>query len=960
MSLFSIHSEYAGCFAVSAKRADAAIRSLIYSFLVSWTACLIPVFCVCSDATSFAQEVAEDENVEIEWVDEDDEEEDGEPTDEMFEGEVEDLSERSQELGEIRGDLVEQIRESRNARAERQACIRSIDTLLELDRQRRSLVKKLNSVKDQRDQATVERYRKRLEKNIRVSEARHRLFGFQIHEIEFSEQIEESIAGEDGQMKRLAQVLRKGLNEGKSLANEWVQIILREDEHDAFEIEEELEILFDERVHAPAAAMELIVGIREAEMEEDPELSEELREEFRELQEEFDLTPILDEDPTLSSEGRLQKEDRARRANWTLDPAMQPVLVNAETLAPFAESDIDRDVTPLLKKFCFDCHSNESSSGELNFEQLLRTTPIVKNRRKWINVIEQTKNHVMPPEDWQQPTIEERKKIVLSLHHAIFNFDYSQIDDPGYESARRLTHREYSNTVRDLFGIDVDVTDRFPVDLTATSGFDNSANSLFIQPLLMERYVGLAEYVVDRALPEWPKTEAEKRARERLIIAHPSETEGVASAAKRVVTRFLWRAFRRQPTNDEVKRYAETIERSVRAGETFDHGVKAALRTALVSPNFLLRMERAESNNGDSITVDDFDLASRLSYFLWASMPDDLLLQLAHRGELSNPDVLKQQVERMLGDPKSESLGSVFASQWLGSQYLGTRVRLDPIDNPWCTDTLMAAMRQETSMFFHHLVRHNRPIIELVNADYTFVNEELARLYRIPDVTGEQMRRVDVDPTRRGGILGHGSLLAVTSFPGRTSPVVRGNWILDTVLGTPPPPPPPNVSELSEDLESKRRLSFREKLELHRDKPNCYACHSQMDPLGFSLENFDWFGRYRTRRGRVRIDATGRLPDGTEFSGLSGLKQVIREQRKSDFIRQLSQKLLSYALGRQLEYYDEPAVRRIIHNIDQSESRMGDLVREIVLSYPFRFKRSRSTQPVPTNSSSAESRVSLR
>jgi hypothetical protein len=322
-------------------------------------------------------------------------------------------------------------------------------------------------------------------------------------------------------------------------------------------------------------------------------------------------------------------------------------------------------------------------------------------------------------------------------------------------------------------------------------------------------------------------------------------------------------------------------------------------------------------------------------------MPDDRLFELAAAHELSDREVLAGEVQRMIADAKADTLGTRFIAQWLGSQHLGTRVRLDPIDNPWCTNSLMAAMRSETAMFFCSLVRENRPITELVDAEYTYLNEELAKLYRISGVSGAEMRRVNVDPRRRGGIFGHGSLLAVTSFPGRTSPVVRGKWILADVLGTPPPPPPPNVSEFSEEIEDDDRLSFREKLELHRQKPNCYACHSQMDPLGFGLEQFDWFGRYRTRRGRQPIDATGQLPDGAQFTGLAGLKQVIVEQKRDDLVRQLTQKMLSYALGRQLEYYDEPAVRKIIVELSEDQNRMQTLVREIVMSFPFRYKQSR-------------------
>lgn len=255
----------------------------------------------------------------------------------------------------------------------------------------------------------------------------------------------------------------------------------------------------------------------------------------------------------------------------------------------------------------------------------------------------------------------------------------------------------------------------------------------------------------------------------------------------------------------------------------------------------------------------------------------------------------------------------------------------------------MAAMRNETSTFFHALVVENHPIQRLIDADFTFLNEELAKLYRIRGVRGQHIQRVSVKTDRRGGIFGQGSLLAVTSFPYRTSPVVRGKWILTEVLGTPPPLPPPNVSELPEEIEDNEFLTFRQKVELHKRAPNCHACHSQINPLGFSLENYDWFGRWRTKVGRRKVDAHGRWPNGTEFTGVAGLKKVILQERLPDLVRQVTQKMLSYALGRQLEYYDEPAVRKILVALAQNDYRFRTLVHEIVKSYPFRYKNTRTT-----------------
>ncbi|MCP4775713.1 MAG: DUF1588 domain-containing protein, partial [Planctomycetaceae bacterium] len=273
-------------------------------------------------------------------------------------------------------------------------------------------------------------------------------------------------------------------------------------------------------------------------------------------------------------------------------------------------------------------------------------------------------------------------------------------------------------------------------------------------------------------------------------------------------------------------------------------------------------------------------------------------------GRLSKPEVLQAQIDRMLKNRRSKTLGYVFGGQWLGFEDVGIRRRQDPIDNPWCTESLMTAMRAESALFLHSLIRNDRPLSELINARYTFLNEELANHYRIRGITGEAMRKVNLKTQLRGGILTQASVLSITAFPDRTSPVVRGHWVLDTILGTPPPEPPPNVSEISEQVLERDDLSFREKVQQHSNNVNCKSCHQEMDPIGFSLENYDNFGRYRTRQFGMKIDARGQLPDGTQFEGSEQLKNVLVSQRLPNLTRQVSEKMLTYALGRQLEYYD--------------------------------------------------------
>ena len=309
------------------------------------------------------------------------------------------------------------------------------------------------------------------------------------------------------------------------------------------------------------------------------------------------------------------------------------------------------------------------------------------------------------------------------------------------------------------------------------------------------------------------------------------------------------------------------------------------------------------------------------------------------------------QVQRMLHDSKADSLGEAFAAQWFQTQLIGTRIRLDPIDNPWCTDSLMTAMREETALFFMSLLREDRPIDELIGAKFTFMNEELARtLYKLDGILGDQMRRVSLTDPQRGGILGHASILAVTSSHKDTSPVKRGIFVLDTVLGTPPPPPPPNAGQLEEQLQNDEALTFREKLEQHANGTTCQACHATMDPIGFAMENFDYFGRWRkTYRGKKPIDASGEMPDGTQFTGPTGVKEWILNERRTDFLRQVVAKMLAFALGRELQYYDEPAIQRIMARLERDGCRFQSLLHEVVRSYPFQYRKSAGTGIIVMN-----------
>ena len=432
--------------------------------------------------------------------------------------------------------------------------------------------------------------------------------------------------------------------------------------------------------------------------------------------------------------------------------------------------------------------------------------------------------------------------------------------------------------------------------------------------------------------------------RERIFLCRPASgatADEETACAGEILSTIARRAYRRPVTGDDVERLLTFYDRG-RSGGSFDTGIEMALRRLLVSPEFLFRVERdpAGVEAGESYRVSDLELASRLSFFLWSSVPDAQLLDVAERRELSVPEVFEAQVERMLADPRSEALVSNFAGQWLTLRNAAA-VQPDEDEFPDFGEGLRQAFRRETELLFGSVLREDRSTLDLLDADYTFVNERLAQHYGIPNVRGSHFRRVALDDEARGGLLGHGSILTVTSYANRTSPVNRGKWVLENILGTPPPPPPPDVPDL-ETAAGGDALSMREAMEQHRANPVCASCHRLMDPLGLSLENFDAIGRWRDRsETRGSIDATGELPDGTPFDGPGGLTAALL-RHPDRFVTTVTEKLLTYALGRGIEYYDAPAVRAIVRDAAGDGYRLSSLVKGVVRSAPFQMRRSPS------------------
>lgn len=431
--------------------------------------------------------------------------------------------------------------------------------------------------------------------------------------------------------------------------------------------------------------------------------------------------------------------------------------------------------------------------------------------------------------------------------------------------------------------------------------------------------------------------------RDRIFVCHPATNQEEGPCAHTILATVGRRAFRRPVTEADLKPLL-AFYRSGRAEKDFDFGIEKALRAMLVSPDFLFRVEQdpAKSAPGTVYRISDWELASRLSFFLWSSVPDDQLLDLAEKGKLKDPAVLEQQVRRLLLDPRSESLVSNFAGQWLYTRALEEQ-KPDPDAFPEFDESLRKAFERETQLFFQNILREDRSVIELLDANYSFLNQRLAEHYGIPNIYGPQFRKVTFADANRGGLLGQGSILTATSYPNRTSVVQRGKWILDNLLGSPPPSKPPDVPDLEAHSKDGKQLTMREAMELHRSNAICASCHARMDPIGFSLENFDGVGKWRDEDGGSQIDASGKLPGGVKFEGPAGLKKLLVANYADQFYDTMTEKLLTYALGRGLEYYDKSAVRSIMREAARDNYRMSALISAIVKSTPFQMRR--TSQP---------------
>ena len=487
--------------------------------------------------------------------------------------------------------------------------------------------------------------------------------------------------------------------------------------------------------------------------------------------------------------------------------------------------------------------------------------------------------------------------------------------------------------------------------LQKTTAAPERTRKLYLRPFTGEGSGGDSRYqpYVDQVTIAGPFESSGSRpavdtpSRARLFTCQPGTTGdlGALDCAHKILSTLARRAFRRPVGEDDIQRLLTFYQRGEASGG-FDSGIELALRRLLVSPEFLFRVveDPAGAAPGTNYTLSDLELASRLSFFLWSSIPDDELLGAAIRGELQDPVALEAQTRRMLADPRASALVTNFAGQWLSLRNAAA-VQPDEDQFPDFGEDLRRGFRRETELLFESILTENRSVIELLSADYTFINERLARHYGIPNVRGSHFRRVTLEDPGRGGLLGHGSILTVTSYANRTSPVLRGKWVLENILGNPPPPPPADVPAL-EETTSGKTLTMREAMAQHRANPVCASCHQLMDPPGLALEPFDAIGRWRTPNQNMEsVDLSGALPDGTTFEGPAGLKQALLAH-PDRFVTTVTEKLLTYATGRGLEYYDAPAVRNITRTAAPSNYQLKALIVGVVKSMPFRMRRTQS------------------
>jgi hypothetical protein len=590
----------------------------------------------------------------------------------------------------------------------------------------------------------------------------------------------------------------------------------------------------------------------------------------------------------------------------------------------------------LLGTYCRNCHQGKSSAGGFDLAEVASPASLRTEAQRWGRIQTRVRVGEMPPRGLPAPAVDQREEFAQWVEGALRAEACEGGLTAGPAPLRRLNRDEYTATVNDLLDIHLDIGQALPVDGAGGEGFDNAAETLFLSPLHSEKYLEVAKFAMDFAAKEY-------KSRTKILVAKPGPGVTPNQAAHEILKAFLPRAFRRPVEESEIAPYMDLFRAAEKQGQAFEPAIFFALRSALVSPLFLFRVE-PPNTGATAKPVDQYALASRLSYFLWGSMPDELLFDLAAEGKLQNPEVLKVLIPRMLHNDKSLVFAQRFVDQWLRTRELtGDKAPDAKLFPTYASDEeLRGDIRMQPVLFWRELLVRNLSVLNLIDSKYTIGTSNLEKHFGIELPLNKNAKKqpqwVELPAnSHRGGLLGMPAVLAVSSYPYRTSPVLRGAWILDSMLGTPPPPPPPNVPALEEGHPGAPPKSVRERLTQHRANAVCASCHSRIDPLGFALENYDPIGHWRDEDGGKPVDSSGQLPDGTKFQGPDGLKAALLD-RKDLFLRNLTDKLLGYALGRGLTLTDSCTVDSIVTQVKQSDYRAQALIEAIVLSVPFRYQ----------------------
>jgi len=588
-----------------------------------------------------------------------------------------------------------------------------------------------------------------------------------------------------------------------------------------------------------------------------------------------------------------------------------------------------------LKSYCQTCHTGKAAVGGFKLDLVSSPDSLTSEASRWTALARRVRNGEMPPKGAPAPPLADMEAFTGWTEHALRAAACADGVRPGPSRMRRLNRDEYSATLRDLLDMHLDLGASLPVDGGGGEGFDNAAETLFLSPLHSEKYMDAAKFAMEFAAKEF-------KSRNKILIAKPGPGVTEAQAARTVLTSFLPRAFRRPIGETDVAPYLALFQTARRQGRTFDEAVFFTLRAVLVSPNFLFLVESPNAS-GAVRPLGQYEFASRISYFLWGSMPDEFLSDLAAAGKLHDPAVQKVLVGRMLRNDRSLAFVQRFVDQWLGIRDLAGSKKPDSKLFPMFEkdEELRSDIVLQPTLFFREILTRNLPVLDLIDSKYTIATRNLETFLdvKFPLNRGQAKQPQFVEApegSARGGLLAMPAVHAVSSYPYRTSPVLRGAWILDAILGAPPPPPPPNVPALEEPKGEATPKTMRERLALHRSNAVCASCHDRIDGIGFALENYDVLGRWRTEDAGKPIDNTGEL-NGKTFRGPVELRAYLLT-RQDEFLRHLTSKMLGFALGRGLTLNDSCTVDLIVERVKNDSYKAQTLITEIVASVPFRYQ----------------------